>query len=354
MQPQRLGGRHDGPSVAIGQRLNEPVHIAAVDAAQHLLHVRAVQHASAKCDRLIGQRQRVAHRSARGAREQAQRLRIDAHAFVVQHPRQVLAYRLGRHRSQVELQTTRQHRHRNLLRIGGCQHKLQVRRRLLERLQHRVEGRRRQHMHLVNHEHLEAPLHRLVDRLLEQALHIVDAAVGGGVELGVVDETTRIDVGARLADAARRRRHTAVAVGAQAVQRFGQDARHRRLANAPGAGEQIGVVQSLRVQRVGQRTHHMLLADHFREILRAVLAGEHEVGHSAILVPCPRRQNRRQSHAPSCAAAAPGRTILSDGPSRMVKRPTGSGGEPSSPNCGASAGVKARQPHSESCLQSRT
>jgi len=29
-----------------------------------------------------------------------------------------------------------------------------------------------------------------------------------------------------------------------------------------------------------------------------------------------------------------------------VKRPTGSGGEPSSPNCGASAGVKARQPFS--------
>ncbi|MDB5891889.1 MAG: hypothetical protein JWP47_2720 [Polaromonas sp.] len=36
------------------------------------------------------------------------------------------------------------------------------------------------------------------------------------------------------------------------------------------------------------------------------------------------------------------RTIAGDGPSRMVKRPTGSGGEPSSPNCGASAGVKAR------------
>jgi len=32
-----------------------------------------------------------------------------------------------------------------------------------------------------------------------------------------------------------------------------------------------------------------------------------------------------------------------DGPPHMVKRPTGSGGEPSSPNCGASAGVKARQ-----------
>ena len=28
----------------------------------------------------------------------------------------------------------------------------------------------------------------------------------------------------------------------------------------------------------------------------------------------------------------------------MVKRPIGSGGEPSSPNCGVSAGVKARHP----------
>ena len=33
-------------------------------------------------------------------------------------------------------------------------------------------------------------------------------------------------------------------------------------------------------------------------------------------------------------------TIRVDGPPRMVKRPTGSGGEPSSPNCGASAGVR--------------
>ena len=35
----------------------------------------------------------------------------------------------------------------------------------------------------------------------------------------------------------------------------------------------------------------------------------------------------------------------------MVKRPTGSGGEPSSPNCGASAGVKARQPHLSVAMQ---
>jgi hypothetical protein len=41
-----------------------------------------------------------------------------------------------------------------------------------------------------------------------------------------------------------------------------------------------------------------------------------------------------------------GRYNGGDGPSRMVKQPTGSGGEPSSPNCRVSAGVKARHPSS--------
>ena len=42
----------------------------------------------------------------------------------------------------------------------------------------------------------------------------------------------------------------------------------------------------------------------------------------------------------SAGLCRPPDTIEGDGPPRMVKRPTGSGGEPSSPNCGASAGVR--------------
>jgi len=52
---------------------------------------------------------------------------------------------------------------------------------------------------------------------------------------------------------------------------------------------------------------------------------------------CPDRHGSQRDRGPD-----QGRTIFLDGPSRMVKRPTGSGGEPSSPNCGVSAGVKAR------------
>jgi hypothetical protein len=57
-------------------------------------------------------------------------------------------------------------------------------------------------VHFVDHEDLEAPLHRLVDRLLQQGLHLVHAAVGRGVEFGVVHEAARVDVGAGLAHAA--------------------------------------------------------------------------------------------------------------------------------------------------------
>ena len=46
--------------------------------------------------------------------------------------------------------------------------------------------------------------------------------------------------------------------------------------------------------------------------------------------------------------------IIADGPPRMGKRPTGSGGEPSSPNCETSAEGKARHLSMESSLFTRT
>ena len=88
---------------------------------------------------------------------------------------------------------------------------------------------------------------------------------------------------AGVADTARAGGDAALAVGAGAVQRLGEDARHRRLADAARAGEQVGVVQALRGERVGQGLHHMVLPHHFCEIPGAVLAGEHEIRHERIL-----------------------------------------------------------------------
>ncbi|MNS92609.1 hypothetical protein D3C72_1267520 [compost metagenome] len=188
-------------------------------------------------------------------------------------------HRLGRHRPQVELQAARQHRDRHLLRIGRGQHELEVLGRLLERLEHRVERGVREHVHFVDHEDLEAPLHRLVDRLFQQALHLVHAPVRCSVQLGVVREAAAVDVGAGGAHTTRRGGDAALPVRPLAVQRLGQNARHRRLAHTARAREQVSVVQPLRIERIGEGLHHMLLPHHFGEIAGTVLAGEHEVGH---------------------------------------------------------------------------
>ena len=74
--------------------------------------------------------------------------------------------------------------------IGGGQYKLQILRRLFKRFQHGIEGRVGQHVNLVNHEHLEAPLNRFVHRLFKQALNFIDTPIGGSIKLRVIDKST--------------------------------------------------------------------------------------------------------------------------------------------------------------------
>jgi len=185
--------------------------------------------------------------------------------------------RRRRHVLQVELQATRQHGHRNALRVGGREHEHDVRRWLLERLEHRVERVRGEHVDFVDDVDLVAPRRRRVDGVLEQLRHLVDAAVRRRVELDAVDEAPGVDARARLARAARARLHAALA-----VQRLGQDARDRRLADAARAGEQVRVMQPTRFERVRERAHDVLLADQGVEVPGSPLAGQREMGHVGI------------------------------------------------------------------------
>ena len=70
-----------------------------------------------------------------------------------------------------------------------------------------------------------------------------------------------------------RRRHSRPTVG---VQRAGQQLGHGGLARAPRADEQIGVMDLVQLDRVAQRSDHMLLAHHLVEGPRAVAAIERE------------------------------------------------------------------------------
>ncbi|MNS83133.1 hypothetical protein D3C72_1169070 [compost metagenome] len=359
---QLIDGCHHLRTITARQRINEAEHMAAVNRAQHLAHTRFLKLAAGKGDGLVGQAERIAHRTTCCARQKTQRLRLGRNILVGQHAPQVLLHRLGCHGPQVELQTAREHGHRHLLRIGGRQHELQVLGRLLQRLQHSVEGGIGEHVHFVDHEDLEAPLHGFVDSLLQQALHFIHATVGSGVKLCVIRKATAVDLDAVRAHPARGCRDAARAIGPRAIERLGQNARDRRLTHPTRSREQIGMVQALLGEGIGQCLHHMLLAHHFSEIPWTVFAGENEIGHRQAFygqseAPLARHCFVQPTTGQTCpvithqasffglsSQKTPFLSVqcIPDGPPRMGKRPTGSGGEPSSPNCGSSAGGKAR------------
>jgi hypothetical protein len=114
---------------------------------------------------------------------------------------------------------------------------------------------------LVDHVDLEPRVARRIDRTFEQRRHLVDATVAGGIEFDVVDEPPGIDRGTRLAPVARRCGHAALAIRSDAVECLGKNARERRLTHPAGTGKQVGVMQSLLLERMRQRPNDMVLPD---------------------------------------------------------------------------------------------
>ncbi|CFP07748.1 Uncharacterised protein [Bordetella pertussis] len=288
---QLIGHRQHPGGVARGQRIQQAYQMALVDRAQHAAHRFFAEIAGAIGNGLVGQRQRVAHGTAGRLADQAQRRHFEADLLFAQHCLQMPHDRVGRHLLEIELQAARQHRDRDFLRIGGRQDELDVRRRLFQRLEHGVEGMPGQHVHFVDHVDLEAAGPRRVDRLLEQLGHFLDAAVGGGIELEVVDEAARIDFGAGAALAARLGRDAVLA-----IERLGQDARQGGLADPARTGEQPGMMQALRVQRVREGSHHVILPDQGIEGSRAPLAGQYQISHGRIVEPVARARHGALVH----------------------------------------------------------
>ncbi|VVE64644.1 hypothetical protein PPN31119_01642 [Pandoraea pnomenusa] len=283
------GGKREtalGHFIGDRQQVGTRFVLEGIEQAHEHTLVDGAEHAAYRClgqrprrigDGLIGERERVAHAAPRRLGEQAQRLWLALDALFAQDIREVRHDMPGRHLLQVELQATREHGDRNLLRIGRRQDELDVCGRLLERLEHRVERVPREHVHFVDHVDLEAGIRGRVDGLLEQRRHFIDAPVRRRIHFDVIDETALVDRAARLAHTTRLGRDPRLA-----VERLGQNTRERRLADAARARKQIGVMQTLLLERVRQRTHDMLLAHQGREAFGAPFAREYLIGHAKL------------------------------------------------------------------------
>ena len=208
--------------VAAHHRVEQVEQLQPVAEAQHRLDQLAVHGPLGGGDRLVEQGQRVAHGALCGARHHGQRIGCDRDAFLGADAGEVRGQFLGLDPAQLEFLAARQDGDRDLAHLGGGEDELGVRRRLLDRLEQRIPGLGREHVHLVQDVDLVARGAGQELQAFEQLQHVLLAGLRGRVHLDHVERPVLVDRPAAGADAAGLGRRPALTVGAGAVQARGR------------------------------------------------------------------------------------------------------------------------------------
>src|SRR2546422_979445 len=272
-------GRRVARTVAISSstRGGERAHLGRRGGAEQARGGVRLEAVVAIGDSGVEQRQGIAQRALRRAHDRGQRRPLEGDLLLGEDVLERGRERVQRDRAEVEALHAREHRGRDVARIGGGQHEDHVRGRLLQRLEQRVERRLGELVDLVDDVDLVAAARRRVLDVLPEGADLLDAAVGGAVDLDHVHR----DVGV-AAHRARAARLGALALGTQ--QRLREQPRRGGLADAARAGEEVGVRHAPGRQRVAQRPRDGVLSDDRFERLRPPLAGEDLIAHVAIKV----------------------------------------------------------------------
>ena len=167
-------------------------------------------------------------------------------------------------RAEVETLAARDDRRRNLVRLGGGQHKDGVRRRLLQGLEKGIPGGCGQLVRLVDDVHAIATFAWPVRHLFAQVADVVNTAVRRGIDLDQVQRPIVQRGATQRAGIAR-----VTLFGLLAVGRAIQDARNARLARPARSREQVRVREPTKLDRVAQRARDVRLSDDVLEASRA-------------------------------------------------------------------------------------
>lgn len=128
----------------------------------------------------------------------------------------------------------------DFVRLGRCEKKLHIGRRLFEGLQEGVERLLSEHVHFVDDVDLIVAGGRgISDRLVDLA-DIVDPAVRGAIDFEDVERAACVDIEAGRAGVA----WFAIRGEVVAIKRFGKDAGEGGLSRSAAAAEKIGVGQT--------------------------------------------------------------------------------------------------------------
>ena len=276
------GGQQRG-GIARQQQPQQTTHRPAIRQAQHVAHLRrrhdrlALSHLRMG-DRLVEDGQPIARRPFGRLRDQRQGIRLGRDLFGLHHMGEMAGQQIGRNAPQVEPLATRQDGDRHLVHFGRREQEFHMRRRLLQRLQQRVEGVFGQHMHFVDNVDLVARGDSGIAHRLDNLAHVIDAGVARRVHLDHVDMPPLGNRGAGFADPARVDRRPALPVRADAVERLGDQPRGRCLADPAHARHQKGMGQPPAPDRIAQRLDHRILPDQLMKTARSIFAREDAIG----------------------------------------------------------------------------
>ena len=242
--------------------------------AKDIQHVLLGDLVSAEGHELIQHGLRIAHAALRALADGVGGLFIEVHTLQLRDVQQVLGNdRIG-DAAQVKALAAADDGGQDLVGLRGGKDELHVLRRLLQRLEQRIEGPGGEHVHLVDVVDLVPAAGGGVFDVVAQLAHLLHAVVARAVDLQHVHAATFGDLQAQLV--------LGVKVDARpvlAAQGLGKDTRRGGLAGATRPHKEVGMRQTLLGDGIAQRAHDVFLAEHIGKRLGAVFAGKNLVTH---------------------------------------------------------------------------
>ena len=169
---------------------------------------------------------------------------------------------------------------RNILRLRGRHHEDHVRRWLFESLEQRVEGGFGDLVGFVENIDFVTVAGGGIAGGVAQFANLVNAPVGGGVDLDHVHGVALTDLDAGVAHAAGFRRGSGLAAHfSAAVEGHGHNARNGGFANAAVAGKNVAVGDAVLRERVHQGAGNVILTRYVGKALRTVFSGQNLITH---------------------------------------------------------------------------
>ena len=260
--------------VALENGVDQLHELGPCGQTEHGKHIGLDDPVAAETDELVQGGLGIPHAAVGSAGDGQQSVRIDRHLLLLRDPGQMLDDQGCGNPPQIEALTAAEDRRQHLLGIRGREEELHVRWRLLERLEQRVEGGRREHVHLVDDVDLELARGRGEFGGIPQFPDLVDTIVRGTVDLEHIEGTPLGDL--------LHPRVGIIELGAGtsgAVQRLGEDPSQGGLAGSPGTTEEVAMGDPPQSDGVGQGGGHVFLTHHIGKTLGTVFSGDDLVTH---------------------------------------------------------------------------